>query len=92
VLDNELNHFSVVGDGILTVSSQPERVQFWNSSNGQLIWEYDLDETMGETFGMTKPITWQSGQVAVAVGENKLVKLSNEGKELWTWTRDDVSE
>lgn len=68
----------------------PERAQFWNSTNGQLIWEYALSEK--EVFGNTKPIAWHYGETAIFIGRNKLVKLSNEGKELWTWNRETKEE
>jgi outer membrane protein assembly factor BamB len=64
----------------------PELAQFWNNTNGQLIWEYSLPET--EFFGSAKPIAWDNGETAVFVGRNKLVKLSIEGEEIWTWTRE----
>lgn len=68
----------------------PERAQFWNNTNGNLIWEYTLNEQ--EVFGNAKPITWNNGESAVFVGRTKLVKLSSEGKELWTWNRETKKE
>lgn len=68
----------------------PERAQFWNNTNGQLIWEYTLSES--ENFGNTKPIAWDNGESAVFVGRTKLVKLSKEGEELWSWTRESSEE
>ena len=64
----------------------PERAQYWNNTNGQLIWEYTLDKH--QVFGNVKPITFNNGESAVFVGRNKLVKLSTEGQEVWTWERD----
>ncbi|GAA5817056.1 hypothetical protein MFLAVUS_010593 [Mucor flavus] len=86
VLDNDLDQFLATDSGILTLSSLPERAQFWNNTNGQLIWEYTLPET--ENFGNAKPVAWNNGETAVFVGNTKLVKLSKEGKELWSWTRE----
>lgn len=86
VLENELDHFVSSESGLLTVSSMPERAQFWNSTNGQLVWEYSL--VGEEAFGNSKPITWDNGESAVFVGRTKLVKLSKEGQELWTWNRE----
>lgn len=68
----------------------PERAQFWNSTNGQLVWEYSL--VGEEAFGNSKPITWDNGESAVFVGRTKLVKLSKEGQELWTWNRESKDE
>jgi hypothetical protein len=50
-----------------------------------LIWEYNLPES--ESFGTAKPLVWNDGTVAVSVGKSKLMKLSNDGEQLWTWTR-----
>lgn len=82
--NRSIDHKAIIG--ILTLSSLPERAQFWNNTNGQLIWEYTLPET--ENFGNAKPVAWNNGETAVFVGNTKLVKLSNEGKELWSWTRE----
>lgn len=76
--------------GILTLSSLPERAQFWNNTNGQLIWEYTLSEA--EKFGNAKPIAWNNGETAVFVGSTKLIKLSKEGEEVWTWARKTKEE
>ncbi|KAI8987892.1 hypothetical protein BDF20DRAFT_904770 [Mycotypha africana] len=84
VLDNEIDHFAATDGGILTVSSNPERAQFWNKTNGQLLWDRPL---VSEVYGNTKPITWDNGEVALFIERTKLVKLSNDGEELWTWTR-----
>lgn len=72
--------------GILAISSNPERAQFWNTTNGQLIWEQTPAENEG--YGSTKPIVWNNGDVAVFMDRTKLVRLSKDGKELWTWTRE----
>lgn len=74
----------------MTLSSLPERAQFWNNTNGQLIWEYTLPET--ENFGNAKPIVWDNGEAAVFVGNTKLVKLSKEGEEIWNWNRESKVE
>ncbi|KAK4519912.1 uncharacterized protein ATC70_010156 [Mucor velutinosus] len=86
VLDNQLDHFAATEAGILTISSNPERAQFWNNTNGQLIWEQTPAENEG--YGNTKPIVWDNGDVAVFVDRTKLIRLSKDGKELWTWTRE----
>ena len=70
--------------GILTISSQPERAQFWNKTDGRLIWEHALVE---ETFGSANAITTKEGDVIVFIGTTKLVKLDAHGHLLWTWTR-----
>ncbi|KAI9478581.1 MAG: hypothetical protein EXX96DRAFT_571423 [Benjaminiella poitrasii] len=85
VLENELDHFVASEAGIFTVSSNPERAQFWNKTTGQLIWEYSLPNE--EFFGNTKPIIWNDGQVAAFVDRTKLIKLSNKGEQVWSWTR-----
>jgi len=51
-----------------------------------LIWEKTLAENEG--YGNTKPILWDNGDVAVFVDRTKLVRLSKDGEELWTWTRE----
>ncbi|KAI8636019.1 hypothetical protein BD408DRAFT_448750 [Parasitella parasitica] len=86
VLENQLDHFVATEAGILTVASSPERAQFWNSTNGQLIWEHTLPQN--ESYGNTKPITWDNGDVALFVERTKLIKLSKDGEVLWTWTRE----
>ncbi|KAI7872624.1 uncharacterized protein EV154DRAFT_529119 [Mucor mucedo] len=90
ILENELDHFVATDAGILTVSSLPERAQFWNQTNGQLIWEYTLSES--EIFGAAKPIAWNNGESVVSIGNTKLVKLSKEGEELWSWTRESTGD
>ncbi|KAI7900808.1 uncharacterized protein BX663DRAFT_562854 [Cokeromyces recurvatus] len=85
VLENELDHVVASEAGIFTVSSNPERAQFWNKTNGQLMWEYTLPKE--EYFGSTSPVILNDGQVAVFVGRTKLIKLSNNGEEVWHWTR-----
>ncbi|CEP08079.1 hypothetical protein [Parasitella parasitica] len=86
VLENQLDHFVVTETGILTITSKPERAQFWNNSNGQLIWEHTLPQD--ESYDNTMPITWKNGDIAVFVDRTKLIRLSKDGDVLWTWIRE----
>ncbi|RCI01755.1 hypothetical protein CU098_011458, partial [Rhizopus stolonifer] len=71
VLENQLEQFATSEAGILTLSSGPERAQFWNKTNGQLIWEY----TPQDAFGSTQPLLTQDGQALVMLDSTRLVKL-----------------
>ncbi|OBZ86795.1 ER membrane protein complex subunit 1 [Choanephora cucurbitarum] len=84
VLENQIQQFVGSDAGILTISSQPEHAQFWNKTDGRLIWEHALVE---ETFGSANAITTKEGDVIVFIGTTKLVKLDAHGHLLWTWTR-----
>lgn len=76
--------------GILTISSNPERAQFWNNTDGQLIWEHSPSQN--EAYGNVRPVVWDNGDVAVFVDSTKLVRFSKDGEELWTWTREANTE
>lgn len=67
------------------MSNNPERAQYWSTTTGQLLWEYNLPES--KSFGTSDPFVWEDGTVALFVEKSKLVKLSIDGEELWTWTR-----
>lgn len=71
--------------GILTLSSEPERAQFWNKTNGQLIWDLYLPQD--KPIGSDEPILWNNGETTMLLGDYELVKISTEGKIAWKWTK-----
>lgn len=70
--------------GILTVSTEPECVQFWNKTNGQLIWEFNLQDKL---IGNTEPILWNNGEVILSLGSEEIIKITKKGEIAWKWLK-----
>lgn len=71
--------------GILTVSTEPECVQFWNKTNGQLIWEFNLPQD--KLIGNAEPILWNNGEVIIFLGSEELLKITKKGEIAWKWLK-----
>ncbi|KAG0759110.1 hypothetical protein G6F24_009309 [Rhizopus arrhizus] len=85
VLDKQLTSFQVSDAGILTVSTEPECVQFWNKTNGQLIWEFNLPQD--KLIGNAEPILWNNGEVIIFLGSEELLKITKKGEIAWKWLK-----
>ncbi|CAO3659685.1 unnamed protein product [Rhizopus stolonifer] len=85
VLENQLISLKSSDAGILTVSDQSNLVQLWNKTNGQLIWDHVLPKD--KTPANDGLILWETGESAVLLGNEQVVKFSPTGQIIWTWTK-----
>jgi hypothetical protein len=75
----------LVSIGILTVTDKPDHVQFWNKTNGQLIWDFLLPQD--KSVGNEAPVLWDNGESAVLLKNDEVLKLSEKGEVAWKWTK-----
>ncbi|KAG1141646.1 hypothetical protein G6F37_008214 [Rhizopus arrhizus] len=85
VLENKLASLKTSDAGILTVTDKPDHVQFWNKTNGQLIWDFLLPQD--KSVGNEAPVLWDNGESAVLLKNDEVLKLSEKGEVAWKWTK-----
>ncbi|KAI9260224.1 hypothetical protein BY458DRAFT_516541 [Sporodiniella umbellata] len=85
ILENDLLGLESSEAGILTVSHGSHLVQFWNKTNGQLVWDYAFSKDSVPV--EDNLILWKTGESTVLLENHKVIQFSPTGQIVWTWTK-----